>query len=195
MKFVLFIVLIISLVFAKDCNEPETWGGASCSKDSECNQNALSQNINKNYCEFVTNANNVTNGHCVCNVKWGGDDCYHERYDKYLAGGLQFLCLIGVGGIGNFYTGRTTEAVLQLLMMFAEIGICCVGCFALICVMGNHENAAIGCTYVSYCVLVCVAFAGWIWCIVDAVMFLQGSLTDGEGYYPYAAECSFVPGY
>lgn len=173
------------MIRAEDCDEPETWGGASCETASDCNGNG--QNAD-NYCNRST-VDNVTRSYCVCDYKWAGSDCSYSRYNKDLAGGLEFLAFAGVGGIGNFIADRTGNAVGQMILMFAPFLICCVACCAF---CGDEGAAVVICIQV---VLAILALAGFIWCMVDAGLLLGGGVPDGSGYYPYDADCTFVPGY
>ena len=122
-------------------------------------------------------------------------DCEYKRYDKNLAGGLQFLAFAGIGGVGNFVADRTGEGIGQLIMMAAPWFICCFACCAFCCVAGggSEDGAAIGLHGMNG-LLACVALGGFIWCMVDAGRFLGGEWADGNGYYPYNGDCEFVIG-
>ena len=190
------------------CDEPEPTGGKLCTKDSECNENAKSR-FDGNKCDLSSTSNtttktsaglrNVTVGKCECALDYTMKDCSHERYNKDLAGGLQFLCFIGVGGVGNFIADRITPGVLQLLMLLSAFLFVCVMFCAMCCEMANDSSSdSEDCMFCGSGILSCLMcltiFGGLVWCIVDAVQFLGGDLVDGSGYYPYNAGCTFVQG-
>ncbi len=154
-------------------------GGAPCQKDIDCG------GVDGGVCNLTT-THNITTGKCVCPKKRADVDCSYERKNGDVAGGLQFLCFLGVG-VGNFILLRTGEAVGQLILLLAPfcacIGVCFVACGA---ASGSEEGIAVG-GGVAVCigVIICYAYlAGLIWCIIDGAMILQGEVLDGNGYLP-----------
>jgi hypothetical protein len=207
-----FIIKIHSLTYTYqatdgyECNEPEPTGGKLCTENSECNGKAKSICDYINKCDLSNKINattksstglkNITVGKCVCAKDYAMEDCSHERYNKDLAGGLQFLCFVGVGGVGNFVANRIISAVLQLIMMLSVIIIITI----IFCCNYEHFERyilvhglyKIDNTYLKL-ILLCM-MVGCIWCIVDAVRFIGGYLVDDSGYYPYNTDCTFIKG-
>jgi hypothetical protein len=190
-KYLIFFIALLALnAMAEECEEPEPVGGASCEDNSECNGNAPSI-YGENECVFTTTTNNginITTGSCVCAYDYAMVDCEYKRYNKDLAGGLQFLAFAGVGGVGNLVAERDGEGAGQMIMMFAPFLICCVAC----CAFCGEEGAVAA--YIVNIILGLVALAGFIWCMVDAGRFLGGEWPDGNGYFPYNGDCTFVLG-
>lgn len=188
------LALLFAFALSRMCEEPEPVGGAPCDTDSDCNDNAPSQ-YGDNYCNITVTIHNVTTGSCVCAYDYAMVDCEYKRYDKNLAGGLQFLAFAGIGGVGNFVADRTGEGIGQLIMMAAPWFICCVACCGFCCVAGGgSEDGATVLIHGMNGILSCVALGGFIWCMVDAGRFLGGEWADGKGYYPYNGDCEFVMG-
>ena len=196
------------------CDEPELTGGTLCKENNECNSGAKSK-FGKNKCDLTKKINTTTRtsvgiksiivGKCMCAQDYTKIDCSYKRYDKDLAGGLQFLCFIGIGGIGNFVADRTTQGILQLLMMMSLLIICCVLCCGALCVaLSESDTYNCDCTtsnecfacigWVILCLICLVMVGGFIWCIVDAGLFFSGELKDDSGFYPYGADCIFKQG-
>ena len=152
----------------------------------------------KNYCDFVTNSNNVTSGYCVCSYEYAMVDCEYKRYDKNLAGGLQFLAFAGVGGIGNFVIQRTTEGVAQFVMMLSSFLLICLACgvCGVTLVSSDDSSAAKGSGFltIAQCLFCLASLVGFTWCMIDPVQLLGGELPDGNGYYPYDTPCVFKLG-
>lgn len=172
------------------CEEPEDVGGAECTDDSECNGRSPSL-YGDNVCEFPVSANGTaaTTGYCSCAYDYAKTDCSYKRFDKNLAGGLEFLAFAGIGGVGNFVADRVGEGVGQLILLIAPYLMCCFAC----CLFAGDAGAAIA--VVTQVGLGCACLAGFIWCMCDAGFFLGGQYPDGNGYYPYNGDCIFVIGY
>ena len=153
-------------------------GGGPCQKDSECG------GVDGGTCDLTT-AHNVTTGKCECSEKRADVDCSYKRKNGAVAGGLQFLCFAGVGGVGNFILERTGAAIGQLVLLAIPLCSCCVMiCVAIGAAAGSTEAGGA----VAACVSLCIcgaALAGLIWCIVDGAMILEGEVLDGNGYKPY----------
>ena len=166
-------------------DDPEPTGGAPCNRDSDCG------GINGGQCiDYGDNGTTVDNhdGYCECYEDRGDPDCSYERKNKDLAGGLQFLCFVGIGGVGEFYLGNTAEGVGQLLLLISWLAICILACVALCCMIADSDvtdicGGAIFC--VGGCLLCCTSLAGFIWCIIRAVQMFSGEVTDGNGYALY----------
>lgn len=188
--FILFAFAIIPILA-----DPRPTGGAPCEDYSDCG------GLGAGMCVFNQTQNST--GYCVCAPTRGNPDCSYIRISRKLAGGLQFLCFVGVGGVGNFILGRTGIAIGQLILMAAElvIVICCcvliVACCPLTILNGNvvkvndnpvedEENAGAktnkGKTFSTSGILGCFIFAGWLWCIIDGALILEGHINDGMGY-------------
>jgi hypothetical protein len=154
-------------------------GGAPCQKDLDCG------GVDGGTCDLTT-TNNVTTGKCVCSDKRADVDCSYKRKNGQLAGGLQFLCFAGVGGVGNFILERTGQAIGQLVLLAIPLCSCCI----IICgglvggASGSEElgGAIAGCLGLCIC---CASLAGLVWCIVDGAMILEGDVVDGNGYMPW----------
>ena len=190
---------------SNDCDEPEPTGGKLCTKDTECNGKANTR-FDGNKCDLSNTINttthtstglkNISVGKCVCSQDYAKMDCSHKRYNKDLAGSLQFLCFIGIGGFGNFDADRITSGVLQLLMMLSIFIFACVFCCAACCATDKEDNddCIIGGSMVLSCLIFLTTLGGLIWCLVDAGLFFGGDLVDGSGYYPYKTDCTFKQG-
>ncbi|QKF94810.1 hypothetical protein QKU48_gp1352 [Fadolivirus algeromassiliense] len=163
------IIILIGLLAIQVFADPEPTGGASCVEDYDCG------GLDAGSCLYNSTLNETV---CVCPDDLANPNCTYQRIDRNLAGGLQFLCFAGIGGVGNFVLGRTGEAVGQLILMFAYIfGICAI-CFVFCCdgELGGMIGGIVG------CVLCSAVLAGFIWCIVDGALILQGKIDDGNGY-------------
>ena len=167
-------------------------GGGPCQSDKDCGGGPSQGGGTCN----LTTTLNVTTGECVCPEKRADVDCSYKRKDGRLAGGLQFICFAGVGGVGNFILERTGAAVGQLLLMLAPLLSICAICFmacGVICGASSDSDEGmlaglglgIGCAVCIICTLSCSALAGLIWCIVDGAMILSGDMLDGNGYRTY----------
>lgn len=172
-------------------DDPLPTGGADCSQESDCNgplggecvitTTTLSNN------ETQTGGHQTT-GHCVCSDEYADPDCSYERKDKDLAGGLEFLCFIGVGGVGNFYLGRIGEGIGQF---FLCLPILIVWCMFLCCICSIicGGNCNVNCegvpAIVFVIIMILIMLSGLIWSIVDGAMILQGKVNDGDGYALY----------
>jgi len=87
-------------------------------------------------------------------------------------------------GVGDFILGHTGAGVGQVILMSAEIFLivaACVYCCVAIC--GGTKIKMM--TGILICVSIVVIFAmlaGWIWCVIDAALILEGHIKDGNGY-------------
>jgi hypothetical protein len=173
--------------YAIDFGEPESTGGATCTSDTDCNSIATIRSKEKNYCAFdVARLPGDETGRCVCSYKYAMEDCEHTRYDKNLAGGLQFLSFAGVGGVGNFVAGRTSRGLAQLFLMFYWVWMCVFLCFGACCMVAtDSDEAGTGCMAIGQCVVGGLTLAAFVWCMVNAGQFFGGNVLDGEGYFPF----------
>jgi hypothetical protein len=127
---------------------------------------------------------------CVCPDYTANPDCTYERKNKNLAGGLQFLCFIGIGGVGNFVLERTGSAVGQFILSMSGYVLCIVACCGA-CVVAMCDNKVTqgilgGISGILGCVVSGAIFAGWLWSLIDGIFILQGKIDkDGNGYYIY----------
>ncbi len=154
-------------------------GGAPCENDDQCGGRDFGT------CKLETK-NNITSGKCECSYKRGDVDCSYKRKNGQLAGGLQFLCFAGVGGVGNFILERTGAAVGQLILLAISLCACCAAiCGVAVAGVSGSDGAAGGVTACIGLCICCASFAGLIWCIVDGAMILEGEVLDGNGYKPY----------
>lgn len=151
-------------------NDPKPSGGASCTKDLDCN--SLNQG---GVCNFNSTNTEGNVGSCLCANGWGNPDCSYRRKSKDLAGGLQIgLVFCGIGGVGNFILGRTGMGVGQLILMLGYY-LCCVSICLLVC-----ELMVPG--IVLIILAACAYLAGFIWAIVDGANMLQCNIPDAAGY-------------
>lgn len=151
-------------------NDPKPCGGATCTKDLDCN--SLNQG---GICNLDSTDGSGNPGSCVCANGWGNPDCSYRRTSKDLVGGLQIgLVFCGVGGVGNFILGRTGIAVGQLILMLGYY-LCCVSLCLIICQLQVPGIVLI-------IIGLCAYLAGFIWAIVDGAHMLQCLVTDAAGY-------------
>ena len=173
------------------CNEPEDTGGATCSVDSDCNEQTFSEEFGVNFCN-ITTGNDTSVGFCVCALNYAEPDCSHKRYNKNV-GQLQFISILMIGGLANFEIRRFDRAVGQLLLQFFPVAIS-VG-FLLVAALTGDRNTGklnLGCSTPCrqfFCVLLLLYLAGMIWSIVEGALILQGNVPDGDGFLPYNADC------
>ena len=204
MKLFTIISFLMSLiVYTKACDtEPEPVGGFICVNNSECNGDAKSV-VRNNYCSDYVK----TTGKCVCAPDYAGSDCYYERYDKNLAGGLQFLAILGIGGIGNFITELYLVGLFQLLLMLGftiyVYTYCFSECYKRCCKKSNendHNYTTFDHNYTTSdhdydgtpSIIVVLWVIGFQLCIIEALMLFNGSITDGNGYYPHNSYCVLI---
>ncbi len=184
--FIVTLFTIFCILVTGVAGDPKPTGGANCTSNINCSGVGT--------CDFSNST-----GVCVCPKDRGDPDCSYERIDRNLAGGLQFLCFVGAGGVGNFVLGRTAEAVVQLILLLAEWFIIIAGCgycCGMICCAfcgdtdnDTFEKCAVGGGATIWCIaVICIAaiLAGWIWCIVDGAMIINGSIDDGRGYATFS---------
>ena len=107
--FMAFTVVAATQTYLSD----DSNGGADCTTDAECS-------APNGVCEMSQSFGSNGTGICVCTEKYTDPFCSYEMYDKKAAAGLQWLCLIGIGGVGNFYIGRIGEGVGQFIMVVFE---------------------------------------------------------------------------
>lgn len=174
MKLLIGTIFLITL-YALTSADPKPTGGALCNINADCGGSEFISDAGGICKQNTTNPNAPYIGYCVCNKKYGNPDCSYKRISKDLAGGLQFICFLGVGGVGNFVLERNGAAAGQLILMFA-----CFAFFSMYCAacMDVSEFAIVFGGIISC--LICVV--GFIWCIVDGALILQGKINDGNGY-------------
>ena len=172
--FHLFLISIFITII--DC-DPFHTGGKLCETIENCG------GINNGMC--LPKAKSSSNkSYCVCYEKFGNPDCSYTRKSKNLAGGLQFLALAGIGGIGNFILERTNIAIVQsILMGSVYIALICAYCIGLT----FSQNYMAECPALIYLIMIICAYLPiiLIWCIVDGIQILSGSVLDGWGYATY----------
>jgi len=194
MKFILiflFVFINVIICTAQDTTygttyygDPQPTGGAPCDTDSDCG------GINGGQCISYSDSITVDGktGYCECYNDRADPDCTYQRKSKDLAGGLQFICFAGIGGVGDFYLGNNGVAAGQLVLMLSYLAIIVLGCVALCCFIADNSvtdicgGAVLG---VGGCILCCTTFAGFIWTIVRAAQMFSGDITDGNGYALY----------
>lgn len=168
--------LIIFLIVLTVKTDPQPIGGKSCTVDTDCG------GVNAGICIFNQTQNQT--GSCMCPQNLGNPDCSYIRINRYVAGGLEFLCFVGIGGVGEFILGRYGYAVGQLILLFAYLGSVVALCIVLCSMLCGRKASIVGgiFSYIIVIMTICFTFAGWIWCIVDAIYILDGSVIDGNGY-------------
>jgi len=171
--FILYLgIILIFDVFVANA-DPQPIGGMNCTRDEQC--------------DSITGGGNCTDNQCICSYQRGNPDCSYIRKDRILAGGLQFLCFIGIGGIGNFILERAGYAIGQLILMIAYVFMIallyCSCCGLYRGTVGKIFGMAGGIT--CGVILICAVMAGLIWSIIDAAMILGGNIVDGNGYTTY----------
>jgi hypothetical protein len=159
----------LSLVSA----DPLPTGGLNCTRNFDCH----------------TPNGNCTDGVCVCSDRWGNPDCSYGRQDRMLAGGLQFLCFAGIGGVGNFMLGRTGPAIGQLVLVLTYLIGCCLICCALCAVFGGTAGKIFGSMggIIVITIIVACVLTGFIWSIIDGAGILGNRIVDGNGYGTYSS--------
>jgi len=174
-----YLFLIVTFGTLINCDPFQT-GGKPCQTIEDCS------GINNGMCL----PNGSSNGsYCDCYEKFGNPDCSYLRKSRNLAGGLQFLVLAGIGGVGNFILERTNIAIAQVILMgsvyIALICACCVGFGG---ALAHSQHFLAGCGALAYLIMligVCLPVATFIWCIVDGIEILTGNVLDGLGYATY----------
>lgn len=179
-NFITFYVILIILFININgliVNSEKT-GGANCTNIEDCNIG----NIKENKCE-----KNITEiiGHCICTKKWAKPDCSYRRKSKVLAGRLQFLSIIGIGGIGNFIIGKIEFFMFEF--MLTQIGF--VGIFMSLLsftkIFKNHFKVSNEYLSLQLCISVSIYVIGVLLSISDAIFFFQGRKLDGNNYALY----------
>ena len=178
---IILIVLFSTYVTA----DPKPTGGANCTTVKNCGGSGNG--------ECVLEIGQLF-GTCDCDDSRGDPDCSYKRTEKAVAGGLQFLCFAGVGGVGEFVAGNTEWAWLQLT--FETFGIFCA-CF-LMCICGaccggvgscfgqeNAESAGSTGAACGGCLGGIIIFSGFMMTLVRGCLILSGEVTDGNGYDMY----------
>lgn len=181
------ILLFFSFNLIFSFADPKQSGGAACVTDSDCS------GINAGFCRSINNGSVVddilNNSYvCQCFPHRGNPDCSYQRISKNLAGGLQFLCYAGVGGVGNFLLGRIGVAVGQLVIMVVPyILSCSVGCASLCCYFSGKKYIKLGGGVAGFvsCLFVSTILCGMIWNTFDAIQILNGKINDSKGYRLY----------
>jgi hypothetical protein len=149
-------------------NDPEPWGGASCTNNLQCG------GANAGVCDLTNGP-----GTCVCPPHLAKANCSYVRNSVGLPGGLNIgLPFIGLGGIGNIIMGRTGAGAGQLVLTLAIWCFCFVICIALCCC--GEAGAVIA--YIIYIILGLAFFAGWLWSIIDGAFILECRYPDALGY-------------
>ena len=209
---ILFLLILSLLGFqacAEMCDERGPVGGGICTKDDECNKDRVTERkkdkrgdttteriikdyntqFGKNYCDLSITIKNITSGKCVCSLDFTMEYCSYQRYNKNSYGFFQ--CLIG---IGNLVVGRTGQGLLQMMLILIPIIIdCCCGCCGCGCANEYYLRDKIpkSITKKRYLALFVVTSA-IIWTFIDAGFIFSGTVKDGNGYYPYNTDCTFV---
>lgn len=189
----LFITLTIFCFVIIVLADPEPTGGGICEKDLDCGGPGIG------ICETI---DNTTFGNCTCDEKYANPFCSYKRINKDLAGGLQFICFAGIGGVGNFVLGRYGPAVGQLVLTISWLISVVIGCIygctmiaSLISFTDNDDDdgffsmmcggVSMGIIVAISCLVFCAVFVGIIWSVVDGALILGGDVLDGNGYATY----------
>ena len=171
-------LLICVLLFTFTLGDTEPTGGAICISDNDCGI------LDAGICDddIFTNGSGV----CVCFKDFAKPDCTYARKNR-ASGWFMLLCFVGVGGISNFVLERTVVAIIQMCLVFSAIIFAICKGIIKICDDGSDASQAIGGTIILalYCLLSIAYIVGFIWCIVDLVGILNGSINDGNGYATY----------
>jgi hypothetical protein len=169
---------LIAISFLVVSADPQPDGGSPCKTYADCG------GIDGGYCETLGNQS-----YCVCQSSRGNPDCAYMRTSRNLAGGLQFLCFAGIGGVGEFILGNNGIAVGQFMLLFAGlIVICIIGCIMCGCAVAGGDNGlAAGGVFsgIIYCFAILASLAGLVWNVIDGAFILQGKVTDSNGYSTY----------
>lgn len=173
MKLIILFLICLLVIVRTD---PQPTGGAPCQYNDQCG------GINVGFCE--PNQNSSLNGTCICPTEYGNPDCSYERKSRKLCGGLQFLCFVGIGGVGNFILGRTGPAIAQLVLELSSYTLCIIGCISY-CIMSIKKKLGIVIFGLLICITSVASMAGFIWSIVDGAEILEGNIVDGNGYSTY----------
>ena len=170
--------------------DPLPTGGANCESNNDCFFGTC-EDVFVDDCDKMLNetvCNQVVNGSvCVCPGSAAKPDCSYERKDRNLAGGLQFLCFVGVGGIGNFILERINYGIGQIILTSSGLVVSIAAClFGGILCCGKTGKIVYGGIFGTLGIIaIFTVFAGWIWSIVDGALILQGKIDDGNGYATY----------
>jgi hypothetical protein len=183
MFYLLLVILLInsSQSWDSNCGLEPAWG--DCNSDEDCHPELDSLNNCDSrllYCR------------CASNQIYAGKWCNITRYDSSMVGGLQFLGIIGIGGMGNFMLDNNeVGAIIQ--------AVCCsVGCLCLTgliitcclcCCDGEDAEGECG---LMVCFIIwgfMIYLFGVIWSIIDAADIFSGRVKDSDGYFPQNSEC------
>jgi hypothetical protein len=197
MLFILFNILI-SLIYGDLIKT----GGAKCHNNTDCN--GIGYNITSvigGICILrITNKTNILNktiinNYCECNIDWGNQNCTYKRLPKEL-GILQFVSLIGIGGLGNIVIGNTQKGFIQLCISI--ISLSCVILFIVLTIMLTRMNYIIhedkknwikdfNITVICRIILVIIIIQSfsWVWNINDGLAILNKQIVDVNGYNFY----------
>lgn len=156
--FYLLLIFLISIC----CSDPRPSGGAICLYNWECN---------------TYGGGTCDNGTCKCIPAYGNPNCNYKRKDRSLATGLQFLCLIGIGGVGNLILDNIMRATYQFILVGMSFVLTCM----VVCAGPNRPTKL----KIIGIILFVITLSGMMWCIVDAVNISKGNITDGLGYATY----------
>ncbi|KAL6042031.1 TM2 domain-containing protein [Balamuthia mandrillaris] len=146
----------------------EDSGGGECLTDADCNAEDEAGTCDPE-------------GKCVCDEKYAGSHCKHERKSKLVA----FLLSLLVGGVGagRFYLGYTGLGALRIVLL---VLLCCNGVFL------GFSGLLVGLGVVGIVLVVCgsILMVGLvlgiqIWWLVDWILVLTDGLQDSDGYDLY----------
>ena len=170
--FTLFIGLLATQTFVSTNGDPYPSGGADCTENSDCNY------PKGGTCEIDNQT--LQNGNCVCYNDYADPDCTYERKSKGLAAGLEWLLLVGAGGVGNFYIEKNGEGVGQLILCLPFVFFPCFLC-GMCCGKCEIKCQGVG-GIICLVITLAMMLAGFIWSMVTFGMILDDKVTDGNGY-------------
>lgn len=119
------LILLASLNILADST-----GGAKCTNNIDCGD------VNVGTCINIINGTGV----CVCPSYLADPNCTYARISGKFVFSLQLLCLVGIGGVGNFVLGNTGIAVCQLLLTLPLL-IIWVTLSIMLCTKSNHKTS------------------------------------------------------
>lgn len=185
------IIIFILLVSSNTLADPTSSGGAKCSNNIDCG------GMDAGICKYIINGTGI----CACPSHLADPNCTYIRiYGNYVCG-LQLLCVIGFGGVGNFVLGNIGIAVGQLLLTLPMLLVCVTFSIAMIPKKYNCRVPIVT-SFISRwvtddweicrhpfgmaCIFsFCAITAGITWCLVDAALIVDGIITDSNGYATY----------
>lgn len=119
----------------------------------------------------------------MCFSSYGNPDCSYKRKNKNAAGGLQIgLSFIGVNDVGNFIICDLSHAILQLLMGFFTIFICCFSVCVFVCAESDHGNFTSCFWGLISCITVFLVLGASARSIINGVLILIGNKSDSDDY-------------